>query len=290
VIDEGVANNPWLFSILTFVRQVTRGSSTATEKSTWWSWIMQPICFVVTIVLVVISFMLNFAFAAPRFLYNVCYGLIYGCVWCPCSWTFGLLSSFISNPTAILHRLARPAAIDQVPFMRITNALISAFLLSILLVVLSSPQQLSLSLQSICRELPSLGFAKGDESKRSLWRRKENGRQRGNQPANKLPKDKGGGHAEKADSKIARADKNDGRGRHSSLSACFVCQDRPANYRLEPCGHHVVCGDCAMELVEMASRGRPQGDNVGNHRLSEKNGGGCPSCGSIVKQAMRIFN
>lgn len=293
-VDSSFTNNPWLFSVLSYVRQFANGSTDSTStSSSWWSYIMQPICFVITSVLVISSWVLNIIYAIPSskpVLYNI-FDTMTWLVWCPCSWVFSLIASVLNNPTGVFSRLARPASIDQFPLLQITNALISAALLCILLVVLSSPQPLSLSLQSIWGELPSLGLAKsGDEKKGSLqrlWRRKDNGKSKGNHAAGKASKEKSGDKEN-----LKRNSKTDTGipSRPSSTQTdCFVCHSRCANYLLEPCGHQVVCGSCAMELVAMASRGRHEGENPNNHRSSQRTEGGCPSCSSVVKQAMRIF-
>merc|ERR1712217_3458 len=72
-----------------------------------------------------------------------------------------------------------------------------------------------------------------------------------------------------------------------SAPACFVCLDRPSRYVLEPCGHRVVCGDCAVQLVEAAARNRSMSEAIGSaHHASERGGGACPSCGMVITRAM----
>lgn len=53
-------------------------------------------------------------------------------------------------------------------------------------------------------------------------------------------------------------------------------------YVLEPCGHRVVCSDCAVQLVDCATRSRTEG-------TGDRGSGTCPSCGSAITRAMRIF-
>lgn len=91
----------------------------------------------------------------------------------------------------------------------------------------------------------------------------------------------------------SQAGHRDGRSNSSAyLPACFLCLDRPSRYVLEPCGHRVVCGDCAVQLVEAAGRQRDRsmGEANGAQHAYEKGGGACPSCGGVVARAMRVFS
>lgn len=87
-------------------------------------------------------------------------------------------------------------------------------------------------------------------------------------------------------SESGRGDKlqgKDEKGGVPFVPSCFVCLDKPSRYILEPCGHRVVCGDCAVQLVDAAARSRPTEERGGDR------GGNCPSCGQSVNRAMRIF-
>lgn len=305
-IDGSGANTSWPLSALSFALRSTFGSPVNATKensstSFWWTLIVQPAWFLLSVVLAPIMWVLELLVALPRFLFfNVLYTLVHGLVWSPCCWLCGICVDIINNPSAFLFRcFSRPPAI--VSLIPMANAMIGAMLLSLLVAILSAPQPLSLSLQSVWGELPSLGLARGNQKQRSmprLWtpaRKDGIGGARGMHQAARGQKDKGAGRYDR--DRTDGPDRGDKHGRERSGSSsqmaatCFVCLDRPSHYILEPCGHRVVCGDCAMQLVEIASRSRTMGDGVaGQHRPSEKSGGTCPSCSMPVKQAMRVFS
>ncbi|CAK0825425.1 unnamed protein product, partial [Prorocentrum cordatum] len=75
-----------------------------------------------------------------------------------------------------------------------------------------------------------------------------------------------------------------------SAPACFVCLDRPSRYVLEPCGHRVVCSECAVQLVEAAARNRSLEQASGGGGHHSERGGACPNCGTAVARAVRLFS
>merc|ERR1712060_417507 len=86
---------------------------------------------------------------------------------------------------------------------------------------------------------------------------------------------KGKSHAERSGREKAQTGR-------PSAPACFLCLDRPSRYVLEPCGHRVVCGECAVQLVEAVVRNRAMSDAAGGAHYASQGGGACPSCGMAI--------
>lgn len=293
-IDANMTNSSWPMSVLSYGIRTVLGSVDILNKgsftgSSWFALIMQTLGLLVSWILVPIAWVVDVLVAVPRFLFSMVYTLVYGLLWRPCCWCVSGIVHLASNPRLIFERSwwVMPAIVDQVSLIALANATLGGTFLCIVVAVLSSPQPLSLSLQSVWGELPSLSTGNGEKKKRetpALWTpsRKENGgpKHNGRGPKDKASHNNGGGRHDRG------ADANGS----SSQFMCFVCLERPSHYMLEPCGHHVVCGECVVQIVEVASRGRPMCETAGGHRGSEKSGGTCPSCGLAVKQAMRVFN
>lgn len=210
--------------------------------------------------------------------------------------------------------------LSQIP---VTNPMGVAMVLSLLVAAFSAPQPPSLPLPGVWGEMPSFEFTKGIRravSKSSLgplcsrlhtlWTsarkdgRPKTGGARGGVPAVRGKNDKGVGADREG--RAGKDGKDGGPGRPEKLAhagrgghqegrtqqpACFLCLDRPSRYILEPCGHRVVCGECAVQLVEGAARNRAVSEGAGaHHGSSEKSGGACPSCGQAITRAMRVFS
>jgi hypothetical protein len=258
----------------------------------WCSWIGQPLGFLSPFILTPLAWTLDVVMVLIHLVFNVLSALVRGLM-LPCRWSFGVVLHIITNPMALISQLmSLPMSVISLMSF---NAMLGGLLLSLLVVVLSAPQPLSLLLQSVCGELPSLGLGRGNQRFSRLWHHsgKENGIQGSMPVARKKDAHAGGGRVESNGSGTSghRADK-DGQCRpcaSSSQSVCFVCLERPSHYILEPCGHRVVCGDCAVRIMEVASKGR-LGEVTSGRHPSEKSGGTCPNCGQAVKQAMRIFS
>jgi len=251
-----------------------------------------------------------------------------GLVWRPwsmASWLLGVVVEVATNSCVLIFRCLfsrSTAVLSQVP---VTSPMLAAILLCTMIAALSAPQPPSLSLLSVCTiidalalmvvwtGLPSFELVRGlqramSRSKtfgplvqrmRVLWAsaRKE-GRPKGGSAA-RGQKDRS--HADRSGRERSgvpgRTDKAHAGRAPSALSSqpsapdCFVCLDRPSRYVLEPCGHRVVCGDCAVQLVEAAARNRSMCEAVGGaHHASERGGGACPSCGKDITRAMRMFS
>mmetsp|Transcript_89556 Transcript_89556/g.196220 ORF Transcript_89556/g.196220 Transcript_89556/m.196220 type:complete len:492 (+) Transcript_89556:63-1538(+) len=125
-----------------------------------------------------------------------------------------LMQTMIWHPITVLY---------QIP---VTNPLMVAMLLSLLIAAVSSPQPPSVSLPSLWNELPGIPML---------------------------------GCFDKVLARIHGSSASSS----ASASPCFVCLERPSRYVLEPCGHRVVCGECTVQLVEAAARNRSLSDGGG---------------------------
>merc|ERR1719499_1574039 len=114
----------------------------------------------------------------------------------------------------------------------------------------------------------------------SLWYMRKEGRQKGGGTrgsGSSTARAKAPGRPEKS----AHGGKQEGRSGSGadlqpSAPPCFVCLDKPSRYILEPCGHRVVCEECAVQLVETAARNRSMAESSGSvHHGSERGGGAC---------------
>jgi len=262
---------------------------------------------------------LDLVMALPRFvLLHVVFALIHVLVWRPCSWMVGLLSELADNSIIFLLRyiVSQPTGmLSQIP---VTNPMVVAVVLSVLVAAFSAPQPPSLSLPALWSSLPSLKVA--DRLRQSatgsgtfgpllrrfwtLWALRKEGRSKGGARLSAPRGQKDRPHYERCRESVELSNHSDRaqwgglreervlgccNSSKNSAPPCFVCLDSPSHYILEPCGHRVVCGDCAVQLVEAAARTRSTGDLSGGHHVSEKSGGTCPSCGLAIARAMRIF-
>lgn len=199
--------------------------------------------------------------------------------------TSAVVNGVIVQPTIVL---------SQLP---VTNPMIVASVLSVLVAAFSAPQPSNISLSGVWADLPSLEMAQA--LRRAVSRSKTFEalvQRRRDFPARKE------GRGAKAGAKCSAARspdagrperaqaKAEGRGAQgpASVPPCFVCLDRPSRYVLEPCGHRVVCGECAVQLVEAAARRRSV-DAGGAHHASER-GGACPSCSRAITRATRLLS
>jgi len=294
-------------------------------SSLFWSLLVRPIWLLIVTLLAPVLWVLDLAVAVPRFvLLDVCLGLLRKLILQPCSWVLSFTVEAVSGTSTFLFRcfLSRPTAVlSQIP---VTNPMAVSMALSLLVAALSAPQPPSLSLPSLWGELPNLEIAKGlrkaaSRSKSlaplvqrlrmlSLWasarkdRRQKGGGVRG-VPAGRGQKERG--HADRSDKKSdvpgkpdkPQAGQKEGKApsgsshQQQSAPACFVCLDRPSRYILEPCGHRVVCEECAMQIVENAVRSRSTSEAAGGgHHSAERGGGACPLCGLVITRAMRLFS
>jgi len=317
-IELGIANSTWALSALTLsVHKAfgpSGGSQGAGGSSLMWSLLVHPLWVIVSLILAPVLWVLDLAVAVPRFIVlHVCLAVVRGLILRPLGWLLNVLSEGIGGSAVFLFRcvFTRPTAmLLQIPM---TNPMAVAMVLSLLVAALSAPQPPGLSLPSVWGELPSLEISRGIRSLGPLMQRlrifwasaRREGRPKGGlrgAPTTRGQKEKA--HADRSGRERtdapgrpdrAQAGQKEGRAAagssQQSAPACFVCLDRPSRYVLEPCGHRVVCGDCAMQLVEVAARNRSASEAAGGggHHSSER-GGGCPSCGLAITRAMRLFS
>eukprot|EP00747_Dinoflagellata_sp_TGD_P190457 gnl/TRDRNA2_/TRDRNA2_52270_c0_seq1.p1 gnl/TRDRNA2_/TRDRNA2_52270_c0~~gnl/TRDRNA2_/TRDRNA2_52270_c0_seq1.p1 ORF type:complete len:636 (-),score=100.80 gnl/TRDRNA2_/TRDRNA2_52270_c0_seq1:66-1973(-) len=199
----------------------------------------------------------------------------------------------------------------------LTNPMAVAVVLSVLVAALSVPSPPGLTPPNIWSELPDLEIAQSLKRVAArhlgpLWQRlrafwtsarkdaRARGRGVGGAPAargQRGDKSQAREHGDAPDGQVdVRAPKGQQKGSRASSGqisasspACFVCLDRASRYILEPCGHRVVCGECAAQLVEAATRNRSMSDMPDSRHHPEKSSGTCPSCGLAISRAMRVF-
>ncbi|CAK9001164.1 unnamed protein product [Durusdinium trenchii] len=206
-----------------------------------------------------------------------------------------LLRSFFAPPTLFV--TSGPTA----------NPILGAGFISISLAAITSPVPLTLLAHDLCSVIANwdivrrLRRAAGHKAVGSILDRL---------PSLGAPRSKGSRAKKDGDSGRRNTRSDSGRGdkmqakdeKGTIVPSCFVCLDKPSRYILEPCGHRVVCGDCAVQLVDAATRsrtedGRPRWRLVGPIReetwegteRGDRGGGNCPSCGLAINRAMRIF-
>merc|ERR1740121_938582 len=303
-LELGVANSTWALSALTVTMHKTFGGSLI------WTWLLHPLWVPISMLLAPVLFIADVLVAVPRAFMSWCFLAVSFLVFYPGAWLAAVASEVASSsasisPTLIWrHFIVRPAvALTQVP---IANPMAVAMLFSLLVTALSSPQPPSLSLPSLWNDLPNFEITRGlkkaaSKSRslqamgpmmqriRTLWYMRKEGRHKGSGGARgggasttRGAKDRGHANGrERADApgrpeRSAQAGKQDGKAvaLHSSAPPCFVCLDRPSRYILEPCGHRVVCEECAVQLVEAAARNRGMSDAAGSaHHTSDRGGG-----------------
>jgi len=320
-IEMGVANSTWVLSTLTHTVHRAFGPARDlngdSSASFCWTFIVHPIWIFLSVVLAPFLWVVDLAIALPRFLLlHVMLALARSLVWRPCSWLFSVAVELANNSMVFVFQclLSRPTAMLSQMQTPMTNPMVVAMVLSLLVAALSAPQPPSLPLPGVWGDLPSLEITKAlrrvmacsrlgpfVQRLRTMWAfaRKE-GRPKGGLrgvAAARGQKDKANADRTGREGREGLGGRPDrpqaGRqdGRTQSLQpACFLCLDRPSRYILEPCGHRVVCGECAVQLVEAAARNRSMNEAAGVHHVSDKSGGACPSCGLAITRAMRVLS
>jgi len=313
-VGLGIANSTWVRR--TFgPSELSGDNEVASECSLFWSLVVHPLWVVASAVLAPLLWVLDLFVAVPRFLLlHVFLAVLRGFILRPLFWLLSFLVDVVSTLAVLLFRcvFSRPTAVlSQIP---LTNPMVVAMALSLIVAALSAPQPPSFSLPSVWGDLPSLELSRGLKvlslRLRIFWASaRKDSRPKGGLRGVAAARQKDKGHA---DHRSARGEKAEAPGRperpqagqkdgkaqleqHSSgekqsAPACFVCLDRPSQYFLEPCGHRVVCGDCAVQLVEAAARNRSISEAAGGTHHSSERGGACPSCGLAITRAMRLFS
>ncbi|CAE8585231.1 unnamed protein product, partial [Polarella glacialis] len=295
-LELSAVNSTWVLSALTLAVHKAFGPGEGEDKDSssagifLWTSIVHPTWVGTSVVLAQLLGMLEWLVALPRFiLLHVVLTMARGFIWRPCCWVFSVLVDMASG-TAVLWSIptANPIA------AAVTVCLLVAAVTSPVPPSLALPDVLNLELvkhaleplvqrlrvgTSACKDGRAKAGGREAPAKSSSKDREKHGQERGKD--GKEPGKPGKSHAGK-----------DGpRGSTSNLvPACFVCLDRPSHYVLEPCGHRVVCGDCAVQLVEAAARSKGESFEKGAHHQQDRGGGTCPSCGMVISRAMRIFS
>lgn len=304
-VEFGISNSTWVHRVFGPSEPAGDGAEEGTG-SLFWSLLVHPLWVVASAVLAPMLWVLDLVVAVPRFLLlHVFLAVLRGFILRPCLWLLSFLIDVLSNLAVLLFRcvFSRPTAVlSQIP---LTNPMVVAMALSLVVAALSAPQPPSFSLPSVWGDLPSLELTRGLKvlslRLRIFWASaRKDSRPKGGLRGVAAARQKG--HAE---NRSARGEKAEAPGRperpqagqrdggkaqveqrssgdKQSAPACFVCLDRPSQYLLEPCGHRVVCGDCAVQLVEAAARNRSISEAAGGTHHSSERGGACPSCGLAI--------
>jgi len=303
-VELTCGNMSWLLSVLTVMFHRAVAPAEELPTTMLWHFVVHPLWVCFMSVAAPVLFVIEVLAAVPRLVFlHVFVPLLEGLVLQPIQWLMGntarIAADFFS--VVVYGMMVQPVLVLYgIP---VTNPMFVAISISSFAAVLSAPQSPSLSLPTLFSELPQVEFGLKKailQSKslgpivqlwRSVWASRKDGRSKAAQKSSQTSKNSRDRHAsgrDKADSS-GRSDKpHSGRREERAAQsvsqqtapACFVCLDRPSHYVLEPCGHRVVCGDCAMQLVDAAA-------SVAGHH--ERGAGACPSCGQTISRAMRLF-
>eukprot|EP00931_Biecheleriopsis_adriatica_P076297 TRINITY_DN50015_c0_g1_i1.p1 TRINITY_DN50015_c0_g1~~TRINITY_DN50015_c0_g1_i1.p1 ORF type:complete len:596 (-),score=100.29 TRINITY_DN50015_c0_g1_i1:68-1855(-) len=290
---------------------------TGSNTGYMWSAVVHPLWIAMSIVLAPILWILDMlvTWMAPvlviydmmktvlrNFILHVLFTGVRELVWRPC----GLLYSLISSMFSMLRRRLFSPHSAAVPTIPTANPIAAAAVLCVVITMITSPVPLSTLLSDLMNDIASLGVVRrirrvifgpqalgplvdkiwGPDRARDA---RAKGGVRGSMLAAKTPKDgKGTDRASIRGGEKLQVGKHDDKS-GAFVPACFVCLDKPSRYILEPCGHRVVCGDCAVQLVDAATRSRTsEAGERGSHQ-ADRGGGNCPSCSMTITRAMRVF-
>jgi len=291
-LEFKMANSTWMLSALTVAVHKALGPGddleavSDTEGSTGflWSFVVHPLWVFLLLVCGPLSWLEGLVML-PRSLILALLSGVRDLVLRP---AFFLLGMTFSMLLFLLQLLFSPPTLFASGGST-ANPILGAAFICVSLAAITSPIPLTLLAHDLCRVVANLDIVrrlwvaakhKGlgrllDRLHLSSW----GGTSRGN---------KGARAGTKKDYKPARSDSGKGEKLQAKdgnfVPSCFVCLDKPSRYILEPCGHRVVCGDCAVQLVDAAARSRPPAEERGGDR-----GGNCPSCGLAVNRVMRMF-
>lgn len=311
-LEKKIANLTWALSYLTVAVHTTFGPETLEDVTAavpwWWAWIVHPMWVGTSAVF------LPCAWAVETFLSPMCqsfWSMFIRAVWHPLGW-FGTDFLQLAHSTAqgiVQVVVMQPfATLSQIPMK---NPGIAAVVISLTIAAFAAPQHSSVVLPSSLSEffpgpeffewvkrslVRSSTFAPLIKRFPGLFNSRQESRNRGGTrgvSAARGSKDRPNAGIKDGPNRSI-AGKHDGRAQATVSQqragpACFVCLDRPSCYIVEPCGHRVACGACAMQLVDAAARFRSANEAGGGHS-SERLGGSCPSCGTTITRAMRLFS
>lgn len=298
-LELRVANCTWIMSSLTYAVHTALGPGEAAESDALqgnggylWSGIVHPSWVGILIACTPLLCVFEFMVTMPRF---IMINVMFSGFRCLIVQPGRLLVSLLSSIMLFLTRsLFSPPAI-LVTTVPTANPILGAAFVCISLAAITSPVPLLLLARDLWNTTANLrvvrSFRRAVGSKvlsKALERLPFASRSKGTTRGSRDPKQKdykGAERPNRADS--GKADKlqgKDDKGAATSFAPpCFVCLDKPSRYILEPCGHRVVCGDCAVQLVDAAARTRTatEADRGGDR------GGNCPSCSLAINRAMR---
>jgi len=302
------ADLTWTLSRLTVVFHKAFAPAAGETSSILWTVAVHPLWACSMLFTCPVLFVVELTAALPRlFFLNACLPVLRGAVLQPTCWLMGnvarLATSFV---TTFVHGILVESvlALCQMP---VRTPMLVAVCLCLVVALISAPHCLSFTLPSVWTDMPQFEF---DFKKviaqsrsmavlqrwRALWASRKEGRSRGGgggaqRVAQTTKNSRSEKHASGRD-KAETVGRQEGRA-HGRAPACFVCLDKPSLYLVEPCGHRVVCGECAMQLVDAAARNRvvAEAANVASvhHGCERGAGGACPSCGQTITRAMRLF-
>ncbi|CAE7432542.1 unnamed protein product [Symbiodinium natans] len=300
-LEMRVANCTWIMSTLTYAVHKAAGPGEAADGTDAigssggyvWSGIVHPVWVGILIGFTPLLCVFEFMITMPRF---VMLNVMFTGIRCLILQPGRLLMSLLSSILVFLTRsLFSPPAV-LVTTVPTANPLLGAAFICISLAAITSPVPLLLLARDLWNTTSNLGLVR-------RCRRAAAGNKTLNKALDRLPfgasRSRGSGRGSRDPKKDCKGDRpsrsdsgkgdklqgKDDKGSSAFAPPCFVCLDKPSRYILEPCGHRVVCGDCAVQLVDAAARTRTatEADRGGDR------GGNCPSCTMAINRAMRIF-
>ncbi|CAJ1432404.1 unnamed protein product [Effrenium voratum] len=293
-LELRMANSTWVLSALTLGVHKALGPGDGDAGSTGVLWsAVHPLWVGMLLVLAPLLRAMELLVATPRLLIlHVLFAGVRELLLRPGSFILGIMSSML---LFLVRSLFSPPTLF-VTSGPTANPILGAAFICVALAAITSPIPLTLLAHDLCSVVASLQTVR--RLRRAMARNKvlgrlldrfhlgqSSGRAKGSRGIAK-GKEYKGDRPPRSDS--GKGDKLQAKDERSTfVPSCFVCLDKPSRYILEPCGHRVVCGDCAVQLVDAAARSRTATEAA--DRGGDRCGGNCPSCGLAISRAMRIF-
>mmetsp|Transcript_20669 Transcript_20669/g.48253 ORF Transcript_20669/g.48253 Transcript_20669/m.48253 type:complete len:560 (+) Transcript_20669:144-1823(+) len=289
-LELRMANSTWILSTMTYAvhkalgpgQEVEGADAIGSNAGFVWSGIVHPLWVAVLLAFTPFLFIFEFMVTMPRYvLLNVMFTGVRSFILRPGHFLVGAATSLL----VFLGRALFSSPGVFVTSVPTANPILGAAFICISLAAITSPVPLTLLAQDLWNVTTNLRMARS--MKRALGRNKAWGKVLERLHIGQTSRARGGGRGatpKQKDHKTSsgKGEKMQGKDEKGSsrdfVPACFVCLDKPSRYVLEPCGHRVVCGDCAVQLVDAAA-----------DRERDRGGGNCPSCGNAINRAMRIF-
>lgn len=289
-LELQMTNSTWMLSAFTLAVHKALGppddaDGTGSSGGFLWSFVIHPL-WVFTLCLLRPLSGLESLVLLPRSMILACLTSVRELVLRPGAFLLGILFSML---LFLLQSLFSPPTLFAASAGS-ANPILGAAFIVVSLAAITSPVPLTLLAHDLCALVANLDLVRRlrrAAGHKALGRLMDRLHLSPSDPASrskgqrskkdcKPPRERESGRSEKPQGK-------DEKGGVPFVPSCFVCLDKPSRYILEPCGHRVVCGDCAVQLVDAAARSRPTEERGGDR------GGNCPSCGQSVNRAMRIF-